>query len=61
MTGIESIPQSGFEVANRDLIEELAELIDEFKSRRGDIFFSQVPREENSEADRLANLAADEV
>ncbi|KAJ7039903.1 ribonuclease H-like domain-containing protein [Mycena alexandri] len=49
----------GFEVVNRDLIERASELIDEINDG-GRVDFVWIPREENEEADNLANEACDE-
>ncbi|KAJ7484635.1 ribonuclease H-like domain-containing protein [Mycena latifolia] len=49
----------GFEVMNRDLIEEAAELMNDINDG-GRVEFVWIPREDNQEADRLANEACDE-
>lgn len=53
--------EAGLPVANRDLIEEIVEMIQTiYESYQGyaDIFFVWIPREENVEADRWARAAA---
>ncbi|KAJ6590482.1 ribonuclease H-like domain-containing protein [Mycena vulgaris] len=49
----------GAEVKNRDLIEEASDLMDDI-TNGGQVDFVWVPREENREADRLANEACDQ-
>ncbi|KAJ6571846.1 ribonuclease H1 [Mycena capillaripes] len=48
----------GLEVVNRDLIERASDMIDEIHNG-GRVDFVWVPREQNEEADRLANEACD--
>ncbi|KAJ7853754.1 ribonuclease H-like domain-containing protein [Mycena leptocephala] len=48
----------GFEVVNRDLIEEASELIDNINNG-GRVDFVWVPRAQNGDADKLANEACD--
>ncbi|KAJ7800298.1 ribonuclease H-like domain-containing protein [Mycena olivaceomarginata] len=50
----------GLPVANRDLIEEASDMIDGIKNG-GRVDFVWVPREQNVEADRLANEACDKA
>ncbi|KAJ7442491.1 ribonuclease H-like domain-containing protein [Mycena galericulata] len=50
----------GFEVANRELIEEASDLMDDINNG-GRVDFVWVPREENENADYLANKACDEL
>ncbi|KAJ7136113.1 ribonuclease H1 [Mycena epipterygia] len=49
----------GFEVVNRDLIEEASNLMDEIMNG-GKVDFVWIPREDNEEADKLANEACDQ-
>ncbi|KAJ7143352.1 ribonuclease H-like domain-containing protein [Mycena crocata] len=49
----------GFEVSNHDLIEHASDLVDDIREN-GRVDFIWVPREENQDADRLANEACDE-
>ncbi|KAF8171552.1 ribonuclease H1 [Mycena galopus ATCC 62051] len=49
----------GYSVANRDLIEEAAELVQSLDMNGVRLKFVWVPRDENREADRLANQACD--
>jgi ribonuclease HI len=51
---------TGLPVANRDLIEEASDMIDGIKNG-GRVDFVWVPREQNVEADRLANEACDKA
>ncbi|KAJ6486777.1 ribonuclease H-like domain-containing protein [Mycena sanguinolenta] len=48
----------GIEVINRDLIEEASDLIDQIEEN-GTVDFVKIPRDENQEADKLANEACD--
>ncbi|KAI0444635.1 ribonuclease H-like domain-containing protein [Xylaria telfairii] len=50
---------SGYDVANRDLIEQASDLDDEVK-RLGSVTYEWVPREDNQLADRLCNDELDE-
>jgi ribonuclease HI len=51
---------AGYEVANRDLIEEASDLDDRVK-RLGDIEYIWIPRSENQEADEACNDAMDDM
>jgi len=50
----------GAPVANRDLIEEALRLIEEI-GQHGKVVMEKIGREDNEEADRLANQACDEA
>ena len=50
----------GSPVSNQDLIKQAAELQENIEVG-GEIIFQYIPREENQEADRLANLGCDEA
>ncbi|KAH8163434.1 hypothetical protein CIB48_g4799 [Xylaria polymorpha] len=50
---------SGYEVANRDLIEQASDLDDEVKGL-GSVSYHWVPREDNQLADQLCNEELDE-
>ncbi|KAF7536483.1 hypothetical protein G7054_g4498 [Neopestalotiopsis clavispora] len=51
----------GFEVANRDLLEEAVDLEMRVKDELGDLTFHWVPREDNTLADEHCNEALDEI
>ena len=51
---------AGYEVANRDLIEEASDLDDRVKDL-GDIEYIWIPRSENQEADEACNDAMDDM
>ncbi|KKK13677.1 hypothetical protein P175DRAFT_0507388 [Aspergillus ochraceoroseus IBT 24754] len=53
------INAQGYEVANRDLIEEASRLDDELKEQ-GDVQYVWIPREQNEQADRICNQRLDE-
>ncbi|KAJ7637064.1 ribonuclease H-like domain-containing protein [Roridomyces roridus] len=48
----------GVAVVNRDLIQEAADLLDDLENG-GEVKFTWIPREQNQDADRLANEAYD--
>ncbi|RYP05235.1 hypothetical protein DL764_003942 [Monosporascus ibericus] len=50
---------SGYEVANRDLIQRASELDDEIKEL-GEVDYIWIPREQNTTADKYCNEALDE-
>ncbi|KAF8189959.1 putative ribonuclease H1 [Mycena galopus ATCC 62051] len=54
----ESNSLAGFSVVNRDLIEEASDMIDQINDG-GRVDFVWIPREQNGDADRLANEACD--
>ncbi len=49
---------AGYEVANRDIIQEASDLDDRLKEE-GDVRYVWIPREQNQDADRYANEALD--
>ncbi|KAF7349181.1 Ribonuclease H1 [Mycena sanguinolenta] len=49
----------GVEVVNRDLIEEASDMIDQIEEN-GTVDFVKIPRDDNEEADELANGACDD-
>lgn len=51
---------AGFQVANRDLIQEASDLDDELKEE-GDVRYVWIPREDNQAADELCNEILDEM
>ena len=51
---------AGYEVANRDLIEEASNLDDDV-SNLGSVEYIWVPREENEEADEACNDKLDQL
>ncbi|RYP47536.1 hypothetical protein DL768_006413 [Monosporascus sp. mg162] len=53
------VNSSGYDVANRDLIQRASELDDEVKEL-GEVEYIWIPREENTTADELCNEALDE-
>ena len=51
----------GCPVSNQDLIKRAAELQEDIEEEGGEVVFQHIRREENHEADRLANLGCDEA
>ncbi|OQE20541.1 hypothetical protein PENSTE_c013G05253 [Penicillium steckii] len=54
------INSAGFEVANRDLIEEASNLDDQLKEE-GSVQYKWIPREDNQIADELCNQVLDDL